>query len=194
MSKLIRDDLYSLEKYAEIRNDFRAEVMAHKRNRQLAIGSNVTLYFEDRLIMQYQIQEMLRAEKIFEVEGIEEELETYNALIPDGSNWKATFMIEFPDEAERREALAKMIGIEEQVWMRVDGFDEIIPISDEDLERDNEKKTSAVHFMRFELSSEMVAALKQGSQLSAGIHHPAYTYSIDSVPQHIRDSLISDLD
>ncbi len=194
MSKLTRDDLYTLEKYAEIRNDFRAEVMAHKKNRQLAIGPNVTLYFEDRLVMQYQIQEMLRTEKIFEAEGIEEELETYNALIPDGSNWKATFMIEFSDETERREALAKMIGIEEQVWMKVDDFDEIIPVSDEDLERDNEKKTSAVHFMRFELSSEMVIALKQGGRLSAGIHHPAYTHSVEPVASHIRDSLISDLD
>jgi uncharacterized protein DUF3501 len=194
MLKLTRDDLYSLEKYAEIRNEFRVKVMEHKKNRQLAIGPNVTLYFEDRLVMQYQVQEMLRAEKIFEAEGIEEELETYNALIPDGSNWKATFMIEFSDETERREALTKMIGIEEQVWMKVDGFDEIVPISDEDLERDNEKKTSAVHFMRFELSPEMVTALKQARRLSAGIHHPAYTHSIDSVPQHIRDSLISDLD
>ncbi len=194
MKKLTRDDLYSLEKYTEIRNEFRAKVMEHKKDRQLAIGPNVTLYFEDRFVMQYQVQEMLRAEKIFEAEGIEEELETYNALIPDGSNWKATFMIEFSDEAERREALANMIGIEEQVWMKVDGSDEIIPICDEDLERDNEKKTSAVHFMRFELSSEMVAAIKQGSRLSAGIHHSAYTHSVDPVPQHIRDSLISDLD
>lgn len=194
MKKLTRDDLYSLEKYAEMRPALRAEVMAHKKNRQLAIGPNVTLYFEDRTVMHYQIQEILRVERVFEAEGIEEELETYNSMIPDGSNWKATFMIEFAEEAERREALSNMIGIESQVWVKVDGFDEVIPISDEDLERDNENKTSSVHFMRFEFSAEMIAALKQGSRLSAGIHHPAYEHSIDSVPQLIRDSLVSDLD
>ncbi len=194
MQKLTRDDLYSLEKYAEVRPAFRAEVMLHKKNRQLAIGPNVTLYFEDRTVMHYQIQEILRAERVFEAEGIEEELETYNSMIPDGTNWKATFMIEFAEEAERREALASMIGIESEVWVKVNGFDKVIPISDEDLERDNEKKTSSVHFMRFELSSEMIAALKQGGRLSAGIHHPAYEHTVDPVPQHIRDSLVSDLD
>lgn len=194
MQKLTRDDLYSLEKYAEIRNDFRAEVMAHKKNRQLAIGPNVTLYFEDRLVMQYQIQEMLRTERIFEAAGIEEELDTYNAMIPDGSNWKATFMIEYSDEAERRAALAKMIGIEEEVWVKVDGFNKVTPIADEDLERDNEDKTSSVHFLRFELSREMVAALKLGSQLNAGINHSAYEHTVDPVPQNIRDSLVADLD
>ena len=162
MQKLTRDDLYSLEKYAEVRPAFRAEVMAHKKNRQLAIGPNVTIYFEDRTVMQYQIQEILRAERVYEAEGIEEELETYNSMIPDGSNWKATLMIEFSDEAERREALSKMIGIEAQVWMKIEDFDEVIPISDEDLERDNEKKTSSVHFLRFEWSAEMVVALKAG--------------------------------
>ena len=194
MQKLTRDDLYSLEKYAEVRPAFRTEVMTHKKNRQLAIGPNVTLYFEDRIVMHYQVQEILRAERVFEAEGIEEELETYNSMIPDGSNWKATFMIEIAEEAERREALSNMIGIEAQVWVKVDGFDEVIPVSDEDLERDNENKTSSVHFMRFEFNSEMIAALKHGSRLSAGIHHPAYEYTIDPVPQHIRDSLVSDLD
>ena len=194
MQKLTRDDLYSLEKYAEVRPAFRAEVMAHKKNRQLAIGPNVTIYFEDRTVIQYQIQEILRAERVYEAEGIEEELETYNSMIPDGSNWKATLMIEFSDEAERREALSKMIGIEAQVWMKIEDFDEVIPISDEDLERDNEKKTSSVHVLRFELSAEMVVALKQGGRLSAGIHHSAYEHVVDQVPQHIRDSLVSDLD
>ena len=194
MQKLTRDDLYSLEKYAEVRPAFRTEVMAHKKNRQLAIGPNVTLYFEDRTVMHYQIQEILRAERVFEAEAIEEELETYNSMIPDGPNWKATFMIEFAEEAERRQALASMIGIESQVWVKVNGFDEVIPVSDEDLERENENKTSSVHFMRFELSSAMVAALKQGGALSAGVHHPAYEHTIDPVPQHIRDSLVSDLD
>lgn len=194
MQKLTRDDLYSLEKYAEIRNDFRTIVMQHKKNRQLAIGPNATLYFEDRLIMHYQIQETLRTERIFEADSIDEELQVYNPLIPDGSNWKATFMIEFPDEEERRVALSKMIGIEDKVWVKVDGFNEVYPIADEDLERDNEKKTSAVHFLRFELSPEMAAALKLGSQLSAGIHHSAYEQSVDPVPPNIRDSLVSDLD
>lgn len=194
MSKLTRDDLYSLEKYAEIRNDFRAKVMAHKKNRRLAIGPNATLYFEDRLVMQYQIQEMLRTEKIFEADGINEELETYNDLIPDGTNWKATFMIEFADETERRLALEKMIGIEREVWIKVDGYNEVAAIANEDLERDNEQKTSAVHFLRFELTPEMIDALKQGASLSTGIHHPAYTYSVDSVDQAVRDALVSDLD
>ncbi|MCZ6802426.1 MAG: DUF3501 family protein [Proteobacteria bacterium] len=194
MQKLTRDDLYSLEKYAAIRNEFRAEVMEYKKNRQLSIGSNVTLYFEDRHVMHYQIQEILRTERIFEAEGIEDELETYNSMIPDGSNWKATFMIEYPDEAKRRVALTKMIGIEDKVWVKVDSFNEVYPIADEDLERDNEDKTSSVHFLRFELNQEMVGALKLGSQLSAGIDHPAYNHRVDPVPQNIRDSLVADLD
>lgn len=193
MQKLTRDDLYSLEQYAEIRTTFRADVMAHKKNRQLAIGPNVTLYFEDRLVMQYQIQEILRVERVFEAEGINEELETYNAMIPDGSNWKATFMIEFPEEAERRVALTKMKGIEDKVWVKVDGFEEVYSIADEDLERENDEKTSSVHFLRFELSEDMTTALKQGSKLTAGIDHPAYQYTVDPVPLNIRDSLVSDL-
>lgn len=194
MQKLVRENLFSLEEYAEARNNFRAKVMAHKKNRQLAIGPNVTLYFEDRLVMQYQIQEMLRTERIFEAAGIEEELETYNAMIPDGSNWKATFMIEYSDEAERRVALTKMLGIEQDVWVKVDGFNKVVPVADEDLERETEEKTSAVHFLRFELSREMVAALKLGSQLSAGITHSAYEHVVDPVPKNIRDSLVADLD
>ena len=194
MQKLTRDDLYSLEKYAEIRNDFRAEVMAHKKNRQLAIGPNATLYFEDRMLMQYQVQEMLRAEKIFEAEGIDEELAAYNPLIPDGSNWKATFMIEIADEAERRIALTRMLGIEDKVWVQVEGYEKVSPICDEDLERETETKTSSVHFLRFELSAEMVAALKSAASLSAGIDHPAYTHTVDPVPQNIKNSLVSDLD
>ena len=194
MQKLTREDLFTLEKYAEIRNEFRAEIMAHKKNRRLAIGPNVTLYFEDRKIMQYQIQEMLRTEKVFEAAGIEEELAAYNPLIPDGSNWKATFMIEYADENERREALAKMLGIEYDVWVKVDGFNKVTPIADEDLERETEDKTSSVHFLRFELTAAMVAALKLGSQLSAGITHAVYEHTVDPVSQHIRDSLVADLD
>jgi len=193
MQKLTRKDLYSLERYAEIRDSFRAEIMAHKKNRRLEIGPNITLYFEDRLIMQYQIQEMLKTEKIFEAEGISEELETYNAMIPDGANWKATFMIEFTDENERRVALANMKGIEDKVWLKVDGYEEVYPIADEDLERENDVKTSAVHFLRFELNKEMIAALKQGSILTAGIQHPAYNHTVEPVADNIRDSLVSDL-
>ncbi len=194
MEKLKREDLYTLEKYAEIRNDFRAEVMAHKKDRRLAIGPNASLYFEDRMVMQYQIQEILRTERIFEADGIEEELEAYNPLIPDGSNWKATFMIEFPVEEERRVALSKMIGIEDKVWVKVEGHDKVFPIADEDLERDNETKTSSVHFLRFELSVGMIDLLKSGAVLSAGIDHDAYSFAVAPVPQHIRDSLVSDLD
>jgi len=194
MKKLKRKDLFSLEKYSEIRDDFRLKVINHKKNRRLQIGSNTALYFEDYLIMHYQIQEMLRAEKIFESGAISEELSVYNELIPDGSNWKATFMIEFCDEDERRIALSKMLGIEDKVWLKIDGFKEVYPISDEDLDRENENKTSAVHFLRFQLSNEMIGALKLGSQLSAGIDHPAYSHTINPIPENIRKSLISDLD
>jgi len=194
MEKLTRQDLYSLEKYAEIRPQFRAEVMEHKKNRQVPIGPNATLYFEDRISMQYQIQEMLRAERIFEAAGIQEELDAYNPLIPDGSNWKATFMMEYPDVEERKQALAKLIGIEDRVWVRVEGFDPVRPIADEDLERETEEKTSSVHFLRFELTPEMVAAVKNGAAIAMGIDHENYNYSVDPVPANVRDSLARDLD
>jgi len=194
MKKLTRENLFSLEKYSEIRNDFRLKIMAHKKNRRLAIGPNTTLYFEDSLIMRYQIQEMLRAEKIFESSAIDDELVVYNALIPDGNNWKATFMIEFTDEEERRAALKKMLGIENNLWLKIEGFNEIHPVSDEDLERRDDNKTSAVHFLRFQLDHEMIDALKGGCQLSAGINHPEYKYTVNPMPQNISESLISDLD
>ena len=194
MKKLTREDLLSLEKYSEVRNDFRSKVIKHKKNRRLQIGPNATLYFEDNLIMHYQIQEMLRAERIFEANAINDELAVYNELIPDGNNWKATFMIEYADEGERRLALSKMFGIEDKVWLKIDGFNEIYPFSDEDLERENENKTSAVHFLRFQLNHEMVGALKLGSQLSAGISHGAYQHTVNPIPDNIRESLISDLD
>tara|TARA_B100000953_G_scaffold282902_1_gene261467 strand:- start:2266 stop:2850 length:585 start_codon:yes stop_codon:yes gene_type:complete len=194
MKKLDRKDLFSLEKYSEIRDDFRLKVINHKKNRRLPIGPNITLYFEDYLIMHYQVQEMLRAERIFELSGIDEELNVYNELIPDGDNWKATFMIEFPNEDERRLALSKMLGIEDKVWLKIDGFNEIYPISDEDLERESKNKTSAVHFLRFQLNREMIGALKLGSQLSAGIEHHAYSYTTNPIPENIRKSLILDLD
>ncbi len=193
MQKLTRDDLYSLEKYAEIRPKFRAEVMAHKKNRQVPLGPNATLYFEDRLTMQYQVQEMLRAERIFEASGINEELEAYNPLIPDGSNWKATFMLEFPDVEERRVALQRLRGIEHAVWVRVAGFEPVRPIADEDLEREDETKTSSVHFLRFELTPAMVKAVKQGAAIAIGVDHPHYRHSIEPVATAIRDSLANDL-
>jgi hypothetical protein len=193
MNKLTRDDLFSLEKYAEMRPEFRARVMAHKKNRQLPIGPNATLYFEDALTMHYQIQEMLRAERIFESAGIQEELDAYNPLIPDGSNWKATFMVEYPDEAERREQLARLIGIERHIWAQVADFSRVTPIADEDLERETEEKTSSVHFLRFELSDEMVDAIKRGAAISMGIDHPNYSYSQEPIPQNVRDSLGADL-
>jgi len=193
MNKLTRSDLYSLEKYAEVRPRFRSQVMAHKKNRQVAIGPNATLYFEDRLTMQYQVQEMLRIERIFEAGGINDELDAYNPLIPDGSNWKATFMVEFPDVEERREALKRLKGIETRVWARVAGYEPVRPYADEDLEREDEDKTSSVHFLRFELTPEMVKAVKQGAAIAMGIDHPAYTHQLDPLPQAVRDSLAQDL-
>jgi hypothetical protein len=193
MEKLRREDLYSLEKYAEVRPAFRAQVMAHKKNRFLQIGPHATLYFEDRLTMQYQVQEMLRIERIFEAKGIEEELEAYNPLIPDGSNWKATFMLEYDDIDERREALARLKGIENRIWIRIAGFDKVRPIADEDLEREDANKTSSVHFLRFELTPDMVKAAKQGAVLAAGIDHPAYSHEVDPLPGALRDSLVADL-
>jgi len=194
MNKLTRETLWSLEKYAEVRNDFRAEVMDHKRDRRLELGTNATLYFEDRLTMQYQVQEMLRIERIFEASGIAEELDAYNPLIPDGNNWKATFMVEFPDVAERTAMLQKLIGIEDCVWMRVDEFDLIRPIADQDLERDTEDKTSAVHFLEFRLPPEQIQALKDGASLAAGIDHENYRVDIRSIPDNVKASLLNDLD
>ena len=194
MKKLTRKDLYSLEQYAEVRNDFRRKVIGHKKDRRLAIGPNATLYFEDALTIQYQVQEMLRVERIFEPEGIEEELAAYNPLIPDGKNWKATFMLEFEDAGERRRKLAELVGVESQVWMRVEGHDRIIPIYNEDLERSTGDKTSSVHFMRFELTDDMVESLKKGATLAAGIDHSHYTYAVDPVPKNTLKSLIQDLD
>lgn len=194
MKKLERKDLWSLEEYAEIRSDFRSKVIAHKQNRQLAIGPNATIYFEDKLTIQYQIQEMLRIERIFEAAAIEEELAAYNPLIPDGSNWKATFMIEFEDEAERRVALVKMKNIENSIWMQVEGHEKLIPFANEDMSRSNDDKTSAVHFLRFELDNNMITALKDGANLSAGITHTAYNHTVDVVSDNIKGLLLKDLD
>jgi hypothetical protein len=193
MQKLTRDKLYTLEQYALVRNDFRARVIAHKKNRQVQIGPHASLYFEDFLTMQYQVQEMLRVERIFEAGGIDEEIAAYNPLIPDGTNWKATFMIEYGDENERRVALEKMKGIEDKVWVRVAGFDRVWAIADEDLERDNAEKTSAVHFLRFELNPDMIQAARSGAGIGMGIEHPAYTHQVDPLPAEKRAALMQDL-
>jgi hypothetical protein len=190
---LSRADLWSLEEYAQERPAFREKVLAHKKNRQLALGEHARLYFEDALTIKYQIQEMLRIERVFEAEGIMEELEAYNPLIPDGHNWKATFMIEYTDPAERAVRLGELIGIEDQTWLQVEGFDKVFAIADEDLERDNADKTSSVHFMRYELSAAMVTAAKGGAAICAGIDHPNYTIPAFAVAQDIRDSLAADL-
>jgi len=193
MHDLTSEDLYGLEAYAEIRGDFRARVLAYKQNRKLHIGTNATLYFENRLTIQYQIQEMLRIERIFEPEGIADELAAYNPLIPDGGNWKATFMMEYPDVGERRAALGKLIGIEDRVWVQVAGWKKVFAIADEDLERADETKTSSVHFLRFELMPEMTAALKAGAGLAAGIDHPHYRQAV-TIIDAVRTSLVQDLD
>jgi hypothetical protein len=194
MEKLTRESLYSLEQYSGLRDKFRDDVMAHKRNRRIALGTNASLYFEDRMTMQYQVQEMLRIERIFEADGIQEELDAYNPLIPDGSNWKATFMVEFPDIDERKAMLQQLVGVEDKVWLKVGDLDRIEPIADEDLDRADEEKTSAVHFLRFELSAEQVLALKDGAPLAAGIDHENYQVEISPVDDNIRQSLLEDLD
>lgn len=193
MLKLSKQDLMPLERYSEARSEFRSKVMAHKKKRLVAIGPHVTVHFEDRLTIQYQIQEMLRVERIFESQGIQEELDAYNPLIPEGSNWKATFMIEFDDPAERAVALRKLLGIEDKVWAQVDGHERVYAIADEDLERDNGEKTASVHFMRFELNPDMVTAAKAGANIGLGIDHGAYTHSVEALPNDVRDSLAADL-
>ena len=192
--KLTRSDLWSLEEYASRRQTFRAEVIAHKKLRNIALGPHATLYFEDRLTMRYQIQEMLRVERIFEAAEIEEELESYNPLIPDGSNWKATFMIEYGDVEERKVALATMGGIEQTVWVRVgESGEKIFAITNEDMERTRDEKAAAVHFMRFELGADKVAALKSGESLFMGIDHASLPGTFE-VTAHQRAALIADLD
>lgn len=168
--------------------------MAHKLNRRVDLGEHLSLYFEDRLVMQYQIQEILRTEKIFEADGILEELEAYNPLIPDGSNLKATMMIQYPDVEERKLALEKLLGVENKVWLQADGHDKVYPIADEDLERETEEKTSAVHFLRFEFTEDMVSSLQTGANLSAGVDHSEMEITVSPLDKNIRDSLVSDFD
>ncbi|MDH3317113.1 MAG: DUF3501 family protein [Gammaproteobacteria bacterium] len=194
MDPLKREDLYSLEEYAEARKEFRKKVLEHKKNRNVAVGRNATVYFEDRLTIQYQIQEMLRVERIYEKTGIEDELAAYNPLIPEGSNLKATFMLEYEDVKERRLQLAKLIGIEDKVWVRVGDGERIFAIADEDMEREDEDKTSSVHFVRFELSPDDVRKAKSGAEIAVGIEHENYRESVDPLPLAIRDALVADLD
>ena len=191
--QLTKEDLLSLEQYSAERDAFRERVMGHKKNRRLPLGEHLSLYFEDRLTMRYQIQEVLRAEKVFEAEGIQEELEAYNPLIPDGSNWKVTLMVEYKDPEERAKALTQLIGIERKTWLQVDGFEKIYAIANEDLERETDAKTSAVHFLRYELSDDMVAAAKQSASINAGVEHQNYRYKENPIAENIRVSLASDL-
>lgn len=193
MNKLQVKDLLTLEAYARDRPSLRARVIEHKRLRQVAVGPNSTWCFEDQLTIQYQVQEMLRAERIFEPEGIEEELNAYNPLIPDGHNWKVTLLIEFPDEQERRRQLALLKGIESRCWVQAEGHERVFAVADEDLERENEEKTSSVHFLRFELTPAVVTSLKGGAGLGVGIDHERYRHAVAPVPEAIRASLVSDL-
>ena len=190
--KLTREDLWSLEEYAQKRETFRQDVIAHKKSRNVALGPNATLYFEDELTMRYQVQEMLRVERIFEAPEIEEELASYNPLIPDGSNWKATFMIEYGDAEERKVALSTMCGIELTVWVQVDGGEKIYAIANEDMDRTRDEKAAAVHFTRFELSPENVTDLKNGKPLAMGIDHPSIPCVVP-IEGVTRDALLADL-
>ena len=193
MPHISQDTLMPLETYAKARPEFRAKVIAHKKDRSIRLGANVTLIFEDELTIRYQVQEMLRVERIFEEEGIVDELGAYNPLIPDGSNWKATMMIEYPDENERRVKLAQLIGIEDRVWVQVQDCDRVFAIADEDLKRETEQKTSSVHFLRFELAAEMIAALRGGAALAIGVDHPNYAATVARVGDAMRASLLADL-
>jgi hypothetical protein len=193
MPRITRDSLLSLEAYARERKDFRARVIAHKKHRSVHLGEHVTLLFEDELTIRYQIQEMLRIEKTFEEAGIQDELDAYNPLVPDGANFKATMLIEYEDADLRRQALARLRGVEDRVWIEVEGCGRVYAIADEDLPRENEQKTSSVHFLRFELTPEMIAALKYGVALGVGIDHPAYAVAVPALAAEIRRALVADL-
>ena len=193
MRKITRADLMSLEQYAEARKEFRAKMQAHKKNRVVFIGDNMTLHFEDRLTMVYQIQEMLLIEKIFEPEAVIDEIETYNPLVPDGRNWKASLLIEFPDESLRRRKLKELVGVDKQTWVQVNGHRKIYAISNEDLDRDTEEKTASVHFMRFELGAAEIRDVKGGAPIAVGVDHAHYTAKT-AVPDQVRHSLQGDLD
>jgi hypothetical protein len=192
MPRITRESLLTLEAYAKARKDFRARVLAHKKPRTIHLGEHLTLVFEDELTLRYQIQEMLRIEKTFEEAGIQDELDAYNPLVPDGTNLKATMLIEYADVDERRAALGRLKGIEDRVWVQVEGCPKVYAIADEDLERENEEKTSAVHFLRFEFSPEMIAALKYGVALGVGVDHPNYAAAIPALGAESRGALAAD--
>jgi hypothetical protein len=193
MSVITRDSLLTLEAYTRDRKAFRARVLEHKKPRTMHLGEHLTLLFEDELTIRYQIQEMLRIEKIFEDAGIQDELDAYNPLVPDGRNWKATLLVEYEDVDERERALARLKGIEDRAWVQVDGYPRVHAIADEDLERENDEKTSAVHFLRFELTPAMIAALKSGAALAIGVDHPEYAATVQPVPDATRSALLADL-
>ena len=193
MPRITRDSLLTLEAYARTRKSFREQVIAHKKSRTVHLGEHVTLLFEDETTMRYQIQEMLLSEKTFEEQGIRDELEVYNPLVPDGRNWKATLQVEYEDVEERKHALANLKGIEDRVWVLVAGFERVYAIADEDLERENDSKTSAVHFVRFELTPAMIEALKASASLSMGVDHPAYSFTLAEVSEATRQALLLDL-
>jgi hypothetical protein len=192
MQKLSASDLLSLEQYARERPTVRARMIEYRRRRQLSLGANCTWSFEDRQTVRYQVQEMLRAERIFEPEGIAEELEVYNALVPDGANLKATLLLEFPDATERALQLTQLRGFERHCWMRVEAFEPVYAIADEDLERETDTKTSAVHFLRVEFSPPMIERLKAGAALAAGVDLPAYRHSVEPLPERLRAALLED--
>lgn len=192
-TRLTRADLMSLEQYSARRKEFREAVLAHKRLRVVAVGPNATWCFEDRLLVQYQVQEMLRIERIFESAGIEEELNAYNPLIPDGTNWKVTFLIEFPDAEERKARLSGLKGVEDRCWVQVGDGARVFAIADEDLDRENDEKTSAVHFLRFELTAPMCVEAKAGAPISIGIDHSNYSHALAPVSAAARASLVADL-
>tara|TARA_Y100001934_G_C12102317_1_gene654524 strand:+ start:161 stop:751 length:591 start_codon:yes stop_codon:yes gene_type:complete len=191
---LTRNDLWSLEEYAVRRPAFRSEVLAHKKNRRIAFGRHIVLLFEDLTTIRYQIQEMLRIEKVFEAAGIQEELDAYNPLIPDGTNWKCTLLIAYDDPDERRVRLEALLGIEDTVWLRVGDSAPVHAVADEDLDRSRDSKTASVHFLRYELTPEMISAMQQGAELYAGIAHQAYPVEAFAVPRVTRDALARDLE
>jgi hypothetical protein len=191
--RLRAEDLYSLEQYSRLRPQFRPQVLAHKKQRTVQVGPNATFCFEDRLTVQYQVQEMLRIERIFEAEGISDELQAYNPLIPDGSNWKATLLLEYPDADVRKVALAGLKGVEDRSWVQVAGHARVFAIADEDLERENEEKTSSVHFLRFELTPAMVQSAKSGAAIGVGIDHENYRHALEPLAAEVRAALVADL-
>jgi hypothetical protein len=193
MPQLTPASLMTLEAYSKSRNEFRARIIAHKKQRTVHLGEHVTLIFEDELTIRYQVQEMLRIEKIFEEAGIVGELESYNPLIPDGSNLKATMLIEYTSVPERQRALALLKGVERRVFVEVEGQDRVYAIADEDLDRENDEKTSAVHFLRFELEASMIAALKSGAQMKVGCDHPQYLAQLNEMAPEVLASLVGDL-